>query len=505
MMKVLLDTNIIIHRETKDPTNDDIGKLFWWIDNLGYKKCIHSVILNEISKNQDQKARNSFQIKMQSYHKLPTIAPMKSEVQKISNKYGQTENDINDSILLNEVFSKRVDLFITEDKKIHNKALELHIDDKVFTIEEFLEKAIKENPDLKDYKVLSVKKEYFGDINLDADFFTSLKEDYIGFVDWFNKKSDQIAYICYSEKNLTAFLYLKKEDENEPYPDIKPKFTPKKRLKIGSFKVDLKGLRMGERFLKIIFDNALQYSVDEIYVTIFPKRIEQKRLINLLKNFGFVYHGTKKTENGIEDVYTRNFSKMVSEASPKITYPYFSKDTQKFIVPIKPKYHTDLLPDSILHTESSVDFIDNEPHRNAISKVYVSKSINRDLKIGDLIIFYRTGGYYASVITTIGVIESIYQSIKDEEEFCRLCKKRSVFTEEELRHQWRSSSQYNKPFIVKFLYTYSFPRRINMKRLIELGVIQDVTSAPRGFEKISDEHFNIIMKETDSNDNLIVD
>lgn len=505
MMKILLDTNIIIHREMKDPTNDDIGKLFWWIDKLGYKKCIHNVILNEIAKNKNQKARNAFQIKMQSYHKLPTIAPMCSEVQKISKKYDKTENDINDSVLINETVLKRVDLLITEDKNIHKKALELKIEDRVFTIEEFLEKVVKENPNLKDYKVLAVKKEYFGNINLDDEFFTSLKEDYKGFVDWFNNKSDEIAYICKSEKKLTALLYLKNEDENEPYPDIIPKFTLKKRLKIGSFKVDLKGVRMGERFLKIIFDNALQYSVDEIYVTIFPKRIEQERLINLLNNFGFIYHGTKETENGTEDVYTRDFSKIISDLSPKQTYPYFSKNTQKFIVPIKPEYHTELLPDSILHNESPMDFTDNEPHRNAISKVYVSKSINRDLKIGDLIIFYRTGGYYKSVITTIGVVESINKSIKDEEEFCRLCKKRSVFTEDELRSQWRSSSQYNRPFIVKFLYTFSFPNRINMSRLIDLGIIKDVTSAPRGFEKISDEHFNIIMEETGSNDNLIVD
>lgn len=60
-MKVLLDTNIIIDRETKDPGNKDIGKLFWWIDKLGYKKCIHQVTVNEISRNQnvaDTKERN---------------------------------------------------------------------------------------------------------------------------------------------------------------------------------------------------------------------------------------------------------------------------------------------------------------------------------------------------------------------------------------------------------------------------------------------------------------
>jgi hypothetical protein len=37
-MKVLLDTNIVIHRETRIPVHKGIGHLFRWIDNLNYKK-----------------------------------------------------------------------------------------------------------------------------------------------------------------------------------------------------------------------------------------------------------------------------------------------------------------------------------------------------------------------------------------------------------------------------------------------------------------------------------
>ena len=49
-MKVLLDTNIIIHRETKDPTKEEIGRLFLWIDRLAYEKYVHQITINEISK-----------------------------------------------------------------------------------------------------------------------------------------------------------------------------------------------------------------------------------------------------------------------------------------------------------------------------------------------------------------------------------------------------------------------------------------------------------------------
>ena len=82
-----------------------------------------------------------------------------------------------------------------------------------------------------------------------------------------------------------------------------------------------------------------------------------------------------------------------------------------------------------------------------------------------------------------------------------LCRKRSVFSNKKLIEQWNYSK--SKPFIVNFLYSYSFPRRINLKRLIELGIIPDIESAPRGFEKISKSDFEKILKETDTDNNII--
>jgi hypothetical protein len=403
---------------------------------------------------------------------------------------------------LNEVFCNRVDFLITEDRKIHRKAQELGIDSKIFTIDSFLEKVIAENPSLVEYKVSTIKKEYFGNLDITDDFFDSLKSDYGGFEQWFAKKSDQLAYVCSSSNKITAFLYLKKEDENEPYPDISPAFQKKKRLKVGTFKVQLNGLKLGERFIKIIFDNALNFSVPEIYVTMFDKRLEQKRLANLLQEYGFVFYGIKKTATGDEQVYTRNFSSIASIKFPKLTYPFISAKGRKFLVPIYPEYHTSLFPDSILSNESPEAFIDNEPFRNAISKVYVSRSLNRDIKTGDILIFYRTGGYYKSVITTLGLVESIITQINDSNQFIALCRKRSVFSDDALKTEWNRSIY--RPFLTNFLYLYAFPKRINMKRLIELGIIRDSESAPRGFVEISDDDFQKIIKETGTNERIIV-
>jgi len=503
-MKVLLDTNIVIHREAATVIDEDIGILFRWLDNLHHVKCIHSLTAEELESHEDPKVRKSLKIKLANYNILRTKAPMSDKVHQISEQLDKNQNDLNDTLIINELYSGRVDALITEDKKLLDKASLLGISDRVYTIDAFLEKVTAENPGLADYKVLAVQKEYFGNLDLADEFFTSFKEDYPGYEEWFNRKADEIVYVCLSEGKPIALLYLKVEGKDEDYSDIDPPMSKKRHLKIGTFKVALNGFRLGERFLKIVFDNALRFNVDGIYVTIFNKRIEQQRLINLFEEYGFHLHGYKSGPGGKELVYVRPLTKVANRSNPELTYPLFSTAGRIFIVPIYPQYHTELFPDSILRTESTMDFVENEPHRNAISKVYISWSIDRNLNPGDVIVFYRTGGYYKSVVTTIGVVKKVIDGISNEKDFIRLCRKRSVFTDEELSKHWNRYRR-NRPFIVNFLYVYSFPKRINMKRLTEIGVIRSVDDAPRGFTQISVKNLRDILRECNVDESIIVD
>ena len=508
-MRVLLDTNILIHREASKVLNEEIGTLFNWLDRLGYEKCIHPLSVKELAKHSDQNTVKTIQAKIKNYNLLKTEAPENEEIGQIRQKYDTNANDSIDTSLLKEVFVSRVNLLITEDRKIHAKAAELGISNLVFTIDDFLEKVTSENPDLSEYKVLSVRKKYFGEIDLKDTFFDSFREDYEGFDAWFNKKSDELAYMCQSESgDLLAFLYVKREGEDENYGDIVPVLKKKNRLKIGTFKVISNGYKLGERFLKIVFDNALNYQVDEIYVTLFRKTEEHERLIGLLEDWGFYQHGNKHTPTGDELVYIKDFHPIPDHEHPKLTYPFIDRQRRYFIVPIYPQYHTELFPDSILNNESPDDFIENEPHRNAIQKVYISRSYFKKLRPGDVIVFYRTktpgmSAYYTSVVTTIGVVESVYTNISNLDEFIALCRKRSVFTDEKLKEHWDYIPR-NRPFVVNFLYTYSFPRRPNLQRLIELGVFSGTDSVPRGFEEISEESFLSIIRAAETNESFII-
>ncbi len=108
------------------------------------------------------------------------------------------------------------------------------------------------------------------------------------------------------------------------------------------------------------------------------------------------------------------------------------------------------------------------------------------------------------MISTIGIVEKVIIDIKDEHDFISKCRKRSIFTDEELKKHWDYKKPM-RPFIVNFLYAYSFPKRIILKDLIDLGIIKNIESAPRGFQKITTNQFNIIMRETKTDESIVVD
>jgi predicted nucleic acid-binding protein len=208
-MRVLLDSNIIIHREAYRVSNLSIGQLFRWFDELKFTKCIHPITQTEIKSHANPDTVKAMGIKMESYYTLKTIAPVNKRIQDIIDTLDKTQNDINDSLLLNEVVQDRIDIFITEDRNIHQKAAELGIADRVFTISRFVEKCMTDHPELVNYKVLSIQKVYFGNINVSDSFFDSFRIDYPGFDSWFRRKSDEIAYICNFKNTLIGFLYPK--------------------------------------------------------------------------------------------------------------------------------------------------------------------------------------------------------------------------------------------------------------------------------------------------------
>lgn len=496
-LKALLDTNIIIHRENNRLTNDSIGVLYNWLDKLHYSKCIHQCSIDEIHKHKDNEYKKLLDVKMDSYVKLEKFdEPSEEFSNKLSIKYHiKNENDITDNQLLYEVYQKRVNLLITEDNGIIDKAISLGIADRVVSIDDFIADCKEKNPELKEYKFNSVFLTKFGNVDLRDSFFDSLRDSYgeKDFNEWYNRKKDESAYVHYNLfDELSGFLYIKIEYENEDYNDIVPKFEPKKRLKVGTFKVVSTGYRLGERFLQIIFDNAIRNEVDEIYVTMFDNSDELIRLKGLLMEWGFEEYGLK---NGKEKVLVKSMTNYDSNKTIKQNFPIVNYQVKKLFLPIEPQFHTRLFPDSALNREK-VDYDIYLGYKFAIEKCYISFSYKTDFKKGDIVLIYRKGlegekKAFKSVISSICVINEIYRNINSKEQLISLCGNRSVFNQDELNNIWNNRKRSIQ--IVKLLYIMPLKTKVILSKLWETKIVE-LYKGPRSFDDISDEQFDIIIE-----------
>ena len=305
------------------------------------------------------------------------------------------------------------------------------------------------------------------------------------------------AYLCRDDKNdILGFLYLKTEYEDENYSDITPAFSPKKRLKIGTFKVEASGFRLGERFIKIIFDNAIERKVDEIYVTLFTDRPELLALKDLLERWGFYVHGAKKGQESSEIVLVKKMNCYQWDKTVQYNFPNLRYEHKKLFLPIEPQYHTRLLPDSILRNE--IDLLGEEPQRYALQKVYISFSFARNMLPGDYILLYRKGTTpgrkgYESVITTLGVIQEVKCDFSSKEEFFKSCENRSVFSNDELEQFWHEKR--NKLLVVRFIVVGTFSKKVTLNYLWGKNIV-GFPNGPRSFDLIDDAQFDSIVRES---------
>ncbi|WP_067841447.1 hypothetical protein [Amphibacillus sediminis] len=356
---------------------------------------------------------------------------------------------------------------------------------------------------LKSYEVLSVRQKQFSELSLDDSFFDSLKEDYPGFENWFLRKSKETAFIV-ENKGIQGFLYMKIEGEDEDYSKFTVPLEPKKRLKIGTFKITMKGHYLGERFFRIILEHAIMNRVEEVYVTIFSKRDEQKLLINFMRDFGFRLQTTDKKTN--EQVFVREMEKIITSETSLKNYPYIEESTKRkyFMLSIDTIYHTKLIPDSIIREENPKDFTSNIVAANAIQKTYIGNYMISP-RPGDIIVYYRTKpsfderpAKYSAVLTGFGVVSDNHKGVHSYDRVIEIVSKRTVLTDKEIKEKLKTKRRVN---ILKFIDIYSFKYRPIRKFLLEQNILKSVTDYPT--KEISSEEFDMILKQARFNKNNI--
>ncbi len=491
---ILLDTNIVIKRESNVGVSFEVAKLFNWFGKQNITTFVHPLTKEELSGYKDEAVRNAVLTKINSYNILPSFQTSTDLLyESVIARHSNDKNGQVDNALLLEVYNDNVGLLLSDDNLILRKAEELYIRDRVLTSAELLAYFEKCYPQNIEYEMLAVKLRRFDEVDLNSEFFDTLREDYEGreFDNWFKRKGSEKAYIFEERGVLKGFLYVKVEMPNEPdYLKIEPVLSPKKRLKVGTFKIERTGFRLGERFLKIIFDNARNNGVEEIYVTLFEdKRENVKALQQLMEQWGFKKHGYKN-DNG-ELVLVKSMEEYDCEKEPKFNYPLIADSASYFFLPIFPKYHTDLFPDMILKNENMHLYQENKAHRYAIEKIYLTGSWDIKAKPGDVVLIYRTGERWpkrnSSVVSGMAIIQDIVKT-GSVEECIEICKNRSIFSEAEIVQEHAT-----RPTVVKLLDYIPFRNKVKLYQLYDNGIVPD-GSGPRSFESLSKEEYEIIYK-----------
>lgn len=351
--------------------------------------------------------------------------------------------------------------------------------------------------DFFDYK-------HFGDINLTDPFFDSLKEDYKEFEEWFRRKSNEMAYVYEDDAGIQAFLYLKLE--NESLNDINPPLSKKRRVKIGTLKINPHGTRFGERFIKKAIDFTVENNVKELYVTVFKKH---HSLVTLFKRYGFYNHGTKTTKNGTELVLIKSLhkNKILQMNKVRHHYPLINKMNNAYLLSIYPKYHSRLFPDSILNTEKRYDVVKDKSFTNSIEKIYICRMKDViQMKPNDNIVIYRTKeegkiAEYSAVASSICTVVEVKtrNDFNNIDELISYCRDYSIFTEEEIRAEYFRNSPM---IIIKMLYNTALNRRIIRKKLIEeCGIDREQYW---GIIKLKGHQFSKILELGEVNESIII-
>lgn len=498
-MKILIGTDILLYYLQKQELMDGMNMMFKWIDRIGAKKYadISSIaILTHFTPINTLDELRNYEVLRHLRPKADHIERLEKELKFRYDSIGVEYKPL--MAQLNWLFYDDADFLITENSTSHDLAQVLGIDDKVLTIEDFIEKCSIEHRDLDETCGVAIRKVKFGTLDYNDRFFNSFKYDYEPYYhEWFKKKVNDDAYIATDDNGcLRGLLKLKIEDSVGESGCIEPSFDNCSRLKISSLKADFTSQKLGQRFMRIVFETALKQQVDEIYITLFPKSPEHLRLVGMIEQWGFGFYGFK---DGNEHVYVRDFRKKITD-DPKRCFPYHSSVGGVFIIPIYRSYASQLLPPFGFEVNEN----DVEPNKRAIKKVLILHKDDPNIKAGSIMLFFQKSDNDPGFryMLAVGIVENIYRTFNNEYQFLSRCRKRSILNNASLKDCWTRAEE--KPIVVEFLYAHCFEETITSTSLRDIG-IDTIVLHSQCPTPITEEQFHLLIKDTRYAKTIVVD
>ncbi len=481
-LRFLLDTNVLI------PLQDSLQVLEPNLMNFvrlaqvgGHQLLYHPATIADFERdtNVDRRVRN-----LQRIRQYPSL---ERQERCPWNSSGTSANDACDNEILYALKCDAVHALVTEDKRLHAKATQRGLRHRVYTIqmaEDWLRRLHEPKlvvlPNIQDvplYNLTSI---------LHTEFFDSLREGYPGFDDWFRSKArdNRMAWMCRDANGELSALcvYATQVDErvNEQGDVLNGP-----SLKLCTFKVSdtARGGKIGELFLKAAFRYATENACEHVFIHANAEKHDY--LIRMLVDFGFQQHGAYAGDRVLVKTHPRAApepSTLTAFEYARRFFPHYRDDghVRKFLVPIKPHYHSTLFPDYVSAQQALF------PHTgsvgNAIKLAYICRTPTKSVSAGDLLLFYRTEDEMA--VTSVGVVER-FEILEDAAEIASLVSRRTVYSIDEITEMAQAPTK-----VMLFRLLSHFESSVPYVRLLRDGV---VTGPIQSIIKIPDVSFSRVL------------
>ncbi|MEQ3633503.1 MULTISPECIES: GNAT family N-acetyltransferase [Thalassolituus] len=488
-MRFILDTNILIQLEDSSlPLSDDFSSFSQLASLHNDQLLCHPASIEDIKRDKDLSRRTRILERLGKYQllKVEYFADVDFSASKI--------NDVCDRQILYALECDAAHYLVTQDQGIHRKAAKIGFSSRVITIQQandLLSRLYRiqdlKLPDIENVSIFNLVP------LLQTEFFSSLRDGYEGFDDWFRAKAKEgrSAWIYRDNNNPLAALCVYAIQEDEVITDDGLKLNGRS-LKLCTFKVDetVRGKKVGELLLKMAFRYATDNQLENIFVH--TDAHKQEFLISFLEDFGFKPKGIYQKDLVFVKEHPSLRPSIGEEMSPleylKSYFPHFIDDpfVEKYIVPIRSHYHKILFPD-FNHVGEQINLFSpsslGDSVGNPIKQAYLCHSNTKTIKDGSIVLFYRSQDLQA--ITTVGVVEEV-KNLSSPEEIIRLVKRRTVYSYSEIEEM---SRKVTKVLLFRVIYHLDFP-----KRLTWLKQNNFLKNAPISITRIDDEAYDAIIR-----------
>ncbi|MGJ7489603.1 GNAT family N-acetyltransferase [Variovorax sp. ZT4R33] len=482
-LTLLLDTNVLIPlQDSYLALSDSLASFHRLALMGGHQLVYHPASLADFERDLDLKrrARNLQHVRRYPALENPAKSPWNTAL--------TGQNDVCDNEILYALHCDAAHGLVTEDRGLLAKARARGLAARTYTIqtaEDWLRRLHQPHdvslPNILDAPLHSLTPE------LADTFFGSLREAYSPFDEWFRTKAREgrKAWTYRDEQGVLSAICVYAMQSDERITDDGQQLAGR-ALKLCTFKVgeSVRGRKIGELFLKAAFRYATENACEHVFIHADVDK--HGYLVNLLVDFGFDDRG----KYGKDRVFVKTHPQDAPPATDIAPFDYVQRfyphyitgaQVRKFLVPIQSGFHQILFPD--YQGAQTLLFLPGGNIGNAIKLAYLCHAATKEIRAGDVLVFYRTGDERS--VTSLGVVEQ-FEVMDDAAKIASLVRRRTVYSIEDIESM---AAQPTK--VILFRLIEHLPQPVSYQRLqaerVVTGPIQSIT-------KISDASFSRVLR-----------